>query len=201
MRRWFLPHPPDLLAVLVRQGNVATSCMDALVRWCEGNHGTLRDLRGFEDESEQVRKDLLALVKQAFVTAVYPEDAYELSERLDSVIVRSAQLVQKAHALELLPEPAMAEMATKLRTGVNFLVKACGSLVNTPDAATAYADDAVARVREVSTSAALAISSTIKMTDLRIMVGQQEIYRHFLAIGESITSVAHRIWYAVVKQQ
>ena len=44
------------------------------------------------------------------------------------------------------------------------------------------------------------MSSLLAVTDLREVMGRREIYRRFARIGDDITEVAERVWYAAVKE-
>jgi hypothetical protein len=44
------------------------------------------------------------------------------------------------------------------------------------------------------------MSSLLEVGDLREVMGRREIYRRFARIGDDITDVAERVWYAAVKE-
>ena len=149
MRRWFLPETPDLLGLLGRQGAVTVTGMDALVAWSKGDADKEAEVRACEHEADGARKAVLEAVKHAFVTPISPEDAYELTERLDAVLNVAKNLVREADVLGMRPDAAIAEMADLLALGVRDLVSAFPLLVSHPDRATEFADAAVRRQRAV----------------------------------------------------
>jgi uncharacterized protein len=199
-RRWFLPSAPDLLAALSRQGDVSLEAVDAFRDWANGNSAAASRVHALEHEADAVRRELQSAVRRAFVTPIGPEDIYELSERLDGVVHAVKDLVREAEVLEMLPDTAMADMADLIALGVQDLVGAFPDLVKNPDRATDRADTAVEHQRRLELVYRSAMSSLIGDSDLRAVAGRRELYRRCVRIGDAIVGVAHRIWYAVVKE-
>lgn len=129
-----------------------------------------------------------------------PEDIYEISGRLGSVLNAAKDLVSEAQVLELDPDGAMAEMAELTALGVRDLVSAFPHLSSRPDRATDCADAAVQHRRALEHVYRRAMSALLDPDDLREVTGRRELYRWCSRMGDSINGVAHRIWYAVVKQ-
>lgn len=44
------------------------------------------------------------------------------------------------------------------------------------------------------------MSALIDVADLREVIGRRELYRRFARIGNDLTEVAERVWYAAVKE-
>jgi len=199
VRRWFLPDTPDLLGLLARQGEVTVAGIDALCAWARGDHAKEAEVRAREHEADQVRRELLVAVKRAFVAPIGPEDAYELSERLDSVLNAAKNLVRESELLGMDPDPAMAEMCDLVALGVRDLVAAFPLLASHPDRATEYADGAVHQQRALEHVYRRAMSALLAVEEIREVGGRRELYRRCARMGDAIEGVAHRIWYAVVK--
>ena len=68
--RWFLPHDPDILGVLTRQLAVITEGMEAFARWAAGDDDAALAVRDCEHRADVVRRELLAALREAFVTPV-----------------------------------------------------------------------------------------------------------------------------------
>ena len=199
-RRWFLPSAPDLLAELTRQGEVSVEAVDAFRDWANGNSAAASRVHTLEQEADAVRRDVQRAVRRAFVTPIGPEDIYELSERLDGVVHAAKDMVREAEVLEMLPDPAMGDMADLITLGVRNLVGAFPDLVKDPDRATEQADTAVEHQRRLEHVYRSAMSSLFADSDFREVTGRRELYRRCVRIGDAIVGVAHRIWYAVVKE-
>jgi uncharacterized protein len=200
LRRWFLPETPDLLGLLVAQGNVTTAGMDALCAWADGDLGQEAEVRAREHEADRARRELLVAVRRAFVTPISPEDVYELSERLDNVLNGAKNLVRETELLAMNPDPPMAAMTSLATAGVRDLVEAFGLLHDRPDQATELADTAVKRQREVERAYRRAMSALLDVDDVREVIGRRELYRRCARMSDAVVGVAHRIWYAVVKE-
>jgi uncharacterized protein len=199
-RRWFLPESPDLLALLTRQGEVSVEAVDAFRDWAHGDADAVDRLHALEHQADQVRRDVQTSLRRAFVTPIGPEDIYELSERLDGVVHAAKNLVREAELLQMLPDPAMGEMADLIAPGVRNLTDAFPDLVKDPDLATQRADSAVEHQRRLEHVYRQAMSSLVANSDFREVTGRRELYRRCARMGDALVGVAHRIWYAVVKE-
>lgn len=199
-RQWFLPASTDLVALLTRQGGVTVSAADAFCEWAHGDESAESRVRDLEHEADRVRHEVQTGVRRAFVTPIGPEDVYELSERLDAVVNATKDLVREAEVLAMQPDGAMADMADLIAEGVRDLATAFPELAKNPDRATECADAAVHRQRRLEHVYRGAMSALLDNADLREVAGRRELYRRCARIGDGIVGVAHRIWYAVVKE-
>jgi uncharacterized protein Yka (UPF0111/DUF47 family) len=200
MRRWFLPASPDLLGLLGAQGEVTVRGIDALCTWAKGDLAAADDLRAIEHEGDAAGRQVLMAVKEAFVTPISPEDIYEISERLGVVLGAASNLVREAELLGMAPDAPMSEMSELIALGVRDLVRAFPDLASGPDRATECADAAVLQQRALEHVYRRAMSSLLDIDDLRQVAGRRELYRRSARMGDGIVGVAHRIWYAVVKE-
>ncbi len=200
MRRWFLPEAPDLLGLLARQGQVTIEAMDALSAWSSGDRAQGSTVRRLEHLGDEASRAVLTAVKDAFVTPVGPEDIYEISERLDAVLNAGKNLVRESELLGMDPDPPMAEMADLVALGVRGLVRAFPDIAAHPDQATASADASIRQQRAIEHVYRRAMSALLGIDDIREVGGRRELYRRCVRMGDRMEGVAHRVWYAVVKQ-
>jgi uncharacterized protein len=200
MRRWFLPDTPDLLALLAEQGAVTVEGVDAFCAWAGGDSSAEARVRELEHRADRVRRKVEAQIQHAFVTPIGPEDVYELSERLDAVLNDAKDLVREAELLEMAPDRPMAEMSDLIAAGVRELVAAFPLIAKEPEGATRHAEAAVHHQRGLERVYRRAMSALLDVADLREVMGRRELYRRSARIGDGIEHVAHRIWYAVVKE-
>jgi hypothetical protein len=134
------------------------------------------------------------------VTPISPEDIYEISERLDRILNSAKNLVREAELVGIDPDAPMVEMTDLIALGVRDLVQAFPDLSDDPDRATSCADAAVRQQRAIEHVYRRAMSALLRLDDVREVTGRRELYRRCARIGDAIEGVAHRIWYAVVKQ-
>lgn len=200
MRRWFLPQTPDVLALLTAQGNITVDGMDAFCAWAGGEAAKEAEVRTKEHDADKARRRLLIAVRRAFVTPVNPEDVYELSERLDNVLNGAKDLVREAELLDMEPDPPIAAIGARATSGVRHLVQAFGVLHDQPDRATDLADAAIKDQREAERMYRRAMSALLEVDDVREVMGRRELYRRCARMSDAVEGVAHRIWYAVVKE-
>jgi uncharacterized protein Yka (UPF0111/DUF47 family) len=201
MKRWFLPESPDLLGLLAQQGAIAVRGIDSLDAWSKGDISQGQELRALEQEGRKASREVLLAVKNAFVTPISPEDIYEISERLDAVLNGAKNLVREAEVLRMDPDQPMVEMAEHISLGVRDLVRAFPLLGSHPDQATEAADSAVSRQRGLEHVYRLAMSALLEDDDIHQVAGRRELYRRYARIGDGVEGVAHRIWYAVIKEE
>jgi hypothetical protein len=200
MRRWFLPESPDLLGLLAHQGEVTIRGMDAFSAWSKGDRSQSATLQSVDHQGDLASRKVVLAVKDAFVTPISPEDVYEISERLDAVLNAAKNLVREAELLSMDPDPPMAEMADLVGLGVRDLVRAFPTLASDPNAATECADAAVRQQRALEHVYRRAMSALLHIDDIHEVAGRRELYRRCARMGDAIEGVAHRIWYAVVKE-
>ena len=198
-RHWFLPETPDVIGTLSRQAEVTVTGLTAMVAWACGA-GTGAPVREAEHQADAIRRELSGQLRVAFSTPVDQEDLFTLSERLDMVLNMAKNVLREAEALEVAPDPALADMAAIALDVVRELAAALPALAADPDLATAHADAAVAAERRMEKRDRAAMHDSLAIADLRTSVNQREIYRRMLELGEAEVRVADRVWYAVVKE-
>ena len=199
MRRWFLPHTPDLLGLLRQQAQVTVRGIEAFGAWSTGELERAKEVRAAEHEADKVRRQLQSELRAAFSTPLDAEDLYELSERLDAVLNGAKNAVREAEVLAMEPDRPMTEMGAQVAKGVGHLAAAYDGLGRDPDTATAEADAAIKCERALERSYRSAMSALVGDGDVGHVMGRRELYRRYARIGEQVVHVAHRVWYAMVK--
>lgn len=197
---WFLPESRDVLGLLGAQMEVSVRAIDALELWGGGDAGAADVVRAAEHEADERKRDLIAAVRASFTTPLEPEDLFELSRGLDVVVNRAKNIVREAHALAIEPNGPMGEMCSQLALGVRHLSAAFAALRHEPVAANREAAAAIKAQRNLERSYRAAMSHLIEQTDLREVIGRQELYRRLTGISEAIIAVADRVTYATVKE-
>ncbi len=200
-RRWFLPDTPDVLGMLHRQAEITARGIDAFAQWAAGDTARADDVRDAEHECDEVRRELVDTVRQAFTTPMQPEDLFQLSSDLDRVINGAKNTVREADAMAFPPDRATAEMAVLLAEGVHHLVTAIKALGGVHGlSATKTADAAVKSQRDLERVYRAAAGELLEIADFHVVVARREFYRRVSAISDDIVSVAERIWYSRVKE-
>lgn len=199
MKHWFLPDTPDVLGLLRGQADVTIQGMDAFASWSAGGVALAPAVGDAEHAADDLRRRLQRALRAAFSTPLDPEDIYELSERLDAVLNGAKNAVREAEVMELRPNPALAAMAAELADAVRHLRDAFVALAADPDAATAAADAAIRRQREIERQYRAAMSELLRVDDVRQVIAWREMYRRYARTGDAVVRVAERVWYAMVK--
>ena len=199
-RRWFLPETPDVLGMLRAQLDTTAAGLAAFAAWAEGAEARADDVRECEHRADGQKRDLWRALRTAFVTPVDAEDLFVMSAELDEVLNRVKDVVREAEVWGLAPDPAMAEMAALLVTGVERLGEAFARLGAPGDGATGAADAAVKSQRAVERVYRHAMVALIDNPEPREVIGRRELYVRLLGTSERMTVVAERVWYAVVKE-
>ncbi len=200
---WFLPKDPDVLGTLRAQAAVTIEGMAALVEWAGGDGTAVDRIRDAEHRADRVKKELRAQLKAAFITPIGAEDLFVMSGRLDAVINGAKDAVRESELMAVPPDPTVAAMAAQLVEGVHHLAEAfdhLGASDGDGEAATDAADRAVKAQRQLERVYRQGMSALLEVSDLREVMGRRELYRRFARIGDDVTEVAERVWYAAVKE-
>jgi uncharacterized protein Yka (UPF0111/DUF47 family) len=200
VKRWFLPDTPDVLGLLRQQSGVTVTGVQAFADWSAGDAAKADAVRAAEHEADDLCRSLAMQLRSAFTTPLEPEDIYVLSERLDVVLNGAKNAVREAEVVEITPDGALADMAGYIVEGVRRIDEAYAALTVDADAAIAAADAATKSERHVEHRYRAAMSDLLAQEDLREVVKWREMYRRYARIGDSLASVANRVWYAVVKE-
>ncbi|MGZ6800730.1 MAG: DUF47 domain-containing protein [Mycobacteriaceae bacterium] len=199
-KHWFLPESPDVLGTLSAQADISVAGSIAFAAWARGDLTQGAQVRACEHQADEVRRQLSLQLRQAFSTPIDQEDLFTLSERLDVVLNGLKNVVLEAESSELRPDAAIAAMADEIVTGLEHLRAAMQLLDKDGETATREADAAVAADRQMEKIYRRAMRDLRTVEDLRESMARREFYRRTLEIGERLTRVADRIWYAVVKE-
>jgi uncharacterized protein Yka (UPF0111/DUF47 family) len=200
MSHWFLPHTPDLIGLLNVQADVTVKGMEAFAAWSAGETAKAEDIRAAEHEADRARRNLLGELRAAFTTPLDPEDIYELSELLDTILNAAKNAVREADLMGLTPDLALAEMASHALDGVRHLSSAFAVLTKDGDKATAEADAAIKCERNIERLYRTAMSKLLDVNDVGRVTAWREMYRRYARLGEALVEVAERVWYSVVKE-
>jgi uncharacterized protein Yka (UPF0111/DUF47 family) len=203
--RWFLPERPDVLAMLCRQAAVTCEGMAALVDWANAEPDAAQRVRDYEHRADDTKRELRLALTNAFITPIDAEDLYVMSERLDAVLNGAKDTVRESEVMGILPDEAVAAMATLLAEGTTQLAAAFERLDpdkrgKGPASATEAADAAVKSQRRLERVYREAASALLKVDDLREVMGRRELYRRFSRISDILIQAADRVWYATVKE-
>ena len=199
-KHWFLPQSPDVLRTLMAQADITVAGAIAFASWAGGDLTQEARVRACEQQADQVRRELSLQLRQAFSTPVDQEDLFTLSERLAAVLNGLKNVVREAESYALESDTAIAAMAVEIRTGVQHLRTAIDHLATQGDVATREADAAMSSARRMEKIYLDSMLGLLAVNDLREVVTRGEIYRRTLEIGDRLTRVADRVWYAVVKE-
>lgn len=199
MKHWFLPEVPDLLGMLRKQASVTSAGIDLFRAWSHGDSTQERAIRDREHDADDAKHTVQVALRSAFSTPLDPEDLYELSERMDTVMNAAKNIVREADVMAMSPDEHMGAMADHIANGQQHLARAFDAIAVDNDAATSESDAAVQATRELERRYRRAMSELLTESDLREVMGRRELYRRYSRAGESIEAVAERVWYAVVK--
>jgi len=199
-KHWFLPQTPDVMKTLMSQADITVAGATAFAAWAAGDLAQEAQVRACEHQADEVRRQLSLELRRAFSTPVDQEDLFTLSERLDAVLNGLKNVVRESESYDLAPDATIATMASEIATSVGHLRTAIEHLAEDGDLATGEADAAVAAERKMEKTYREAMHGLLAVDDLREVLARSEFYRRTLEIGERLTRVADRVWYAVVKE-
>ena len=200
-RRFFLSVAPDVIGLLVAQGEVSLEALDAFDRWSNGGGPEQAGrLPRLEHAADDARHTLLGALRAALATPIDREDLYILSERCDRVVNAARDITAEADALGWVPDQHAGAMAHHLREGMARLVEGFAALRANPDRSGAAASEAAHEVRAVENTYRSAMAELLTGEDLRTVFTTREFYRSYARTGGLVVAVADRLWYAVLSQ-
>ena len=110
-----LPAAPDVVALLVAQGELTVAGIDAFSEWSRaGDQDAAAALRAAQHKAYHARRDLLAALQAALSTPVDQEDVFILSERIDRILTEARDTLREAEVLGRAPDAYTAHMAQRL---------------------------------------------------------------------------------------
>jgi uncharacterized protein Yka (UPF0111/DUF47 family) len=202
-RRWWrvvLPHPPDVLALLVAQGELTVAGFDAFKAWSGGGGAdAAAAVRAADHQAYHAHRELLAALQAALSTPLDQEDIYVLSERVHRTLTLARNTLRESDVLSWTPDAHAAQMGDRLADGARALVTGFGLLQKAPDQAGRQADLASDTVRRVEHDYRAAMAEVIELDDVRAAFVAHDIYRRYLAVAEAIIAVADRLWFVVLR--
>jgi len=139
--RLLLPALPDVIALLVAQGELTITGMDAFEAWStRGDPDAAAAVRTAQHQAYEARRQLLTALQTALSTPIDQEDLYLLSERIDHVMNMARNTVREGEVLTWSPDTAASQMGARLAAGARALVDGFRLLVKDPDQAGKQAD-------------------------------------------------------------
>ncbi len=199
-RRWFLPDTPDLVGLLRSQTAVTLEGLDALSRWAAGDRDAAQAVREAEPRGDTAKREVLNAVREAFILQLEPEDVFTLSRGIDWLLDHARDLIEEAEAMQVEPNPGIAEMVGQMCEATRQIDRAIGLLGHDDDEATRAADSAIETARRLEHLYYREMASLLEEELMRQRIGLRELYRRCDRISEVLTDVAERVVYAVVKE-
>lgn len=201
--RRLLPADPDILGALERQARTTGEGIDALLAWARHEEGADLRVRDVEHQADAIKWDVRLALREAFVTPIDAEDLYTLSTTLDEVMNQAKDAVREAEALRFIPDKATESMVEHLVEGFGALVEACAQLRETKRIVRAaeVAEAARKAERRLERVYRAAMSDLVDgEVEVRDFMIKREMYRRFARMGEAMTDVSERFWYASMKE-
>ena len=199
---WFLSGDPDLLELLGNQMTETVVGMRAFAAWsASGDEADAQAVRDAEHAADQARRTLAEGLQKVLVPPLEPEELYTMSERLDVVI--EPREVRR-------PRLRGSRLASGRRgrghgygaPGGHRTSRGCGRVhPGRREQSSRCADDATHCVRKAEKAhrAAMVALKDAHIDDAFTLITTYEAYRGYVAVGEAIVHVAHRIWYAMLR--
>lgn len=200
--QFFLTVAPDVIGLLVAQGELSVGALEAFVNWSRGGEGSddIGVLRDLEHQCDDARRKLMSALRGALATPISQEDLYVLSERCDRVVNAVRDIAAEADDLGWRPDQPAAEMAECLHGGIVQIVEGFRLLRADPNRASAAADEAVSHARKVELTYRAAMVDLVRSPDLLTVFTTREIYRRYGRTAELLVALADRLWYSVLAE-
>ncbi len=201
VERLSLSSGPDVMGLLVAQGEVSVKALEAFASWSKGaGLDSAQLVRNLEHAADDARHSLVAALKQSLATPIGQEDLFVLSERCDRVVNRVKNIVAESEILSWSPDAHAAEMAELLRSGMESVLSGFKSLTARGDATGDAALSATHCVRGVEHEYRRSMAQLSAEPDLRRVFNAREMYRLYAGAAEALEALSDRLWYAVLAE-
>ena len=201
VERLALSSGPDVLALLVSQGEVSLEALDAFSAWSEGaGTDSAHRVRELEHSADDVRRALVTALKESLATPIGQEDLFVLSERCDRVVNRVKNIVREADTMGWAPDAYAAQMAKDLRQGMASILDGFKGLTARGDETSEAALQATRCVRRVEHNYRRAMAEILGRPDLREVFTAREMYRLYVGASEALEALSDRLWYSVLAE-
>ncbi len=201
VERFALSSGSDVMALLVAQGEVSRTALEAFLSWSQGSGPVAAHLvDDLEKQADEARHALVAALRGSFATPIGQEDLFVLSERCDRVVNRVKNIVAEAEILSWEPDAHAVRMATELHAGMTAVVDGFACLTSRGNVTAEAAVTATHCVRGVEHAYRDAMSDLASRPDLRDVFTAREMYRFYARAAEALETLADRLWYAVLAE-
>lgn len=192
---------PNVLALLVSQGEVSLEALDAFSAWSAGaGTDSANRVRQLEHSADDVRRALVTALKEALATPIGQEDLFVLSERCDRVVNRVKNIVREAETMSWAPDAYAARMAKDLRQGMAYTLDGFKGLTARGNETSQAALQTTRCVRRVERNYRKAMAEILAWPDLREVFTAREMYRLYVGASEALDALSDRLWYAVLAE-
>lgn len=201
VERLSLSSGPDVLALLVAQGDVSLKALNAFSAWSDGaGPDSASQVRALEHSADDARRALVAALKASLATPIGQEDLFVLSERCDRVVNRVKNLVAEAESSAWSPDAHAAQMANHLRKGMSHVLDGFKALTARGDETAEAALQATHCVRGVEHDHRKAMAELLGRPEMREVFIASEMYRSYVRAAEALETLSDRLWYAVLSE-
>jgi uncharacterized protein Yka (UPF0111/DUF47 family) len=200
LRRWLVPHTPDVLALLRAQSSLTVEGMEAFARWAAGDPDAADEVRACEHRADTAKREVLLALRTVLVAPLEPEDLFALSRGIDWILNHAKDAVGESEVMACPPDATVSGMATHLLEATRRLHAAIGALGPGHDDPTVAAEEAVKEERRLEKVYRAGMAALVDLEDPHAITARRELYRRCSRIGENVDDVAERIIYAVVKE-
>lgn len=201
IERLVLSSGPDIMALLVAQGEVSVKALEAFETWSKGaGADSARQVADLEHAADDARHSLVSALKTSLATPISQEDLFVLSERCDRVVNRAKNIVAEAEPLAWKPDAHAARMAAELHSGMVAVAAGFAALGARSDDAADAAVTATHCVRGVEHAYRDAMAELAGQPDLRQVFISREMYRFYARVAESLEALSDRLWYVVLAE-
>jgi uncharacterized protein Yka (UPF0111/DUF47 family) len=201
VERLSLSSGPDVMGLLVAQGEVSVRALEEFAIWSKGaGKASAKQVRHLEHSADDARHALVAALRSSLATPVGQEDLFVLSERCDRVVNRAKNIVAEAEVLNWSPDGHAAAMAEQLRKGMTSVLDGFKTLTAQGEATAQAARSATHCVRAVEHEYRSSMAELQSQSDLRAVFTSREMYRFYVRAAEALEGLADRLLYAVLAE-
>lgn len=187
-------------SLLGRQGAILTEAAEALSRFVDtGQDEFAAAVDRLELAGDEALRDLIAAIRDSFITPFDRQDLYYLGEGIDDMIDYLESAATECKLFELKATEPMRRMCAVLVEAAHSIRSAVGSIEHDPSAAYRYGLEASAAENRMEDLYRHALAELFNGDDYRTMLKTREIYRHLSNSADRADAVGRVIAKIVIK--
>jgi uncharacterized protein len=186
--------------ILIHQASLLDEASEKLVRYVQdGDDDCAQEIAALAHRSTESLNELIAAMRDTFVTPIDRTDLYNLGETVDDMLDYLNSAASEIKVFGVKATPAMRAMSAQLREAAAQVLAGVKALPSDPTRAYACGRSASNAEDAIESLYRNALAELFEGDDFRTMLRLREVYRHFSNSADRADAIGKLIGKVVVK--